>query len=259
MLPVVNETVREEVSLSELVLGVKCGSSDGFSGISANPSLGRAADLVVKNGGTVLITEIPEFCGAEHILANRAKDAETGRAIYQMIDWFKEYAGKFGGVLNNNPSPGNIAGVPLNITIKSLGALAKSGTTRVEGVTEYGTAPKNKGLNLMQGPGYDQELTPALVAGGATVVVFTTGNGTTIGNAIAPVIKLASNNRVFEKMRRDIDISAESIIEGTETIDEVGERVFEHIQKVASGEVLTRAEENKHREFQFWAEQTVTL
>ncbi len=259
MLPIVNEAEREEFSVSELVLGVKCGSSDGFSGLSANPALGRAADLLVKSGGTVLITEVPEFCGAEHILANRAKDAETGKAIYRMIDWYKEYAGKFGGVLNNNPSPGNIAGGLLNISIKSLGALAKSGTTRVEGVTEYAEAPTNRGLNLMQGPGYDQESTPALVAGGATVVVFTTGNGTTIGNAITPVIKLASNNRVFEKMNRDIDISAGNIIEGTETIDEVGERVFEHIQKVASGEILARAEENKHREFQFWAEQTVSL
>ena len=259
MLPIVNQTERGEVSVSELVLGVKCGSSDGFSGLSANPALGRAADLLVKSGGTVLITEVPEFCGAEHILANRAKDAETGRAIYQMIDWFKEYASKFGGVLNNNPSPGNIAGGLLNITIKSLGALAKSGTTRVEGVTEYAEAPKQRGLNLMQGPGYDQESTPALVAGGATVVVFTTGNGTTIGNAIAPVIKLASNNRVFEKMNRDIDLSAGNIIEGTETIDEVGARVFDYIKKTANGEILAKAEENKHREFQFWAEQTVTL
>lgn len=258
MLPLVNQATREEISVSELVLGVKCGSSDGFSGISANPALGRSADLLVRSNGTVLITEVPEFCGAEHILANRAKDAETGRAIYRMIDWYKDYASKFGGVLNNNPSPGNIAGGLLNITIKSLGAMAKAGTTRVEGVTEYGEAPKNRGLNLMQGPGYDQESTPALVAGGATVVVFTTGNGTTIGNAIAPVIKLASNNRVFERMNRDIDISAGNIIEGTETIDEVGERLFEHILKVASGE-FTRAEENKHREFQFWAEQTVSL
>jgi altronate hydrolase len=259
MLPVVNEVKREEFPLSELVLGVKCGSSDGFSGISANPALGRTADLLVKSGGTVLITEVPEFCGAEHILANRAKDAETGRAIYRMIDWYKEYAGKFGGILNNNPSPGNIAGGLLNITIKSLGALAKSGTTRVEGVTEYAEAPTNRGLNLMQGPGYDQESTPALVAGGATIVVFTTGNGTTIGNAIAPVIKLASNNRVFERMSGDIDVSAGNIIEGTETIDAVGKRLFEHIQKVASGEILAKAEENKHREFQFWAEQTVSL
>ena len=120
MLPQVNENVREEVSASELVMGVKCGSSDGFSGISANPALGKTADLLVRSGGTVLITEVPEFCGAEHIVANRAKDAETGRAIYRMIDWYKDYASKFGGVLNNNPSPGNIAGGLLNITIKSL-------------------------------------------------------------------------------------------------------------------------------------------
>lgn len=259
MLPLINESEREEFPISELVLGVKCGSSDGFSGLSANPALGSAADLLVRSGGTVLITEIPEFCGAEHILANRAKDAATGRAVYRMIDWYKNYAAKFGGVLNNNPSPGNIKGGLLNITIKSLGALAKSGTTRVEGVCEYAEAPKNRGLNLMQGPGYDQESTPALVAAGATVVVFTTGNGTTIGNAIAPVIKLASNNRVFRQMNRDIDISAGNIIEGTETIGEVGEQVFAHIQKVASGEIPAKAEENKHREFQFWAEQTVTL
>jgi altronate hydrolase len=259
MLPQVNENVREEVPVSELVLGVKCGSSDGFSGISANPALGRAADYLVRSGGTVLITEVPEFCGAEHILANRAKDAATGRAIYEMIDWYKDYASKFGGVLNNNPSPGNIAGGLLNITIKSLGAMAKAGTTRVEGVVGYGEAPSNRGLNLMQGPGYDQESTPALVAGGATVVVFTTGNGTTIGNAIAPVIKLSSNNRIFKHMSRDIDISAGNIIEGTETIDEVGARLFEHIRRVSSSEILAKAEETKHREFQFWAEQTVSL
>jgi altronate hydrolase len=259
MLPEVNLCQREELPVSELVLGVKCGSSDGFSGISANPALGRAADFLVRSGGTVLITEVPEFCGAEHILANRAKDAETGRAIYRMIDWYKDYASKFGGVLNNNPSPGNIASGLLNITIKSLGAMAKAGTTRVEGVVEYAETPKNRGLNLMQGPGYDQESTPALVAAGATVVVFTTGNGTTIGNAIAPVIKLASNNRCFERMKNDIDISAGNIIEGTESIDEVGARVFEQIRQTASGEILAKAEIHKHREFQFWAEQTVSL
>lgn len=259
MLPIINESKREEFPVSELVLGVKCGSSDGFSGISANPALGNSADFLIRSGGTVLITEVPEFCGAEHILANRAKDAETGKAIYRMIDWYKDYASKFGGVLNNNPSPGNVAGGLLNITIKSLGALAKSGTTRVEGVCEYAETPKNRGLNLMQGPGYDQESTPALVAAGATVVVFTTGNGTTIGNAIAPVIKLASNNRVFERMNNDIDLSAGNIIEGTETIEVVGERVFECIRQVASGTIPAKAEIHKHREFQFWAEQTVSL
>jgi altronate hydrolase len=258
MLPIVNVTAREEYSVSELVLGVKCGGSDGFSGISANPSLGRAADLLVRSGGTVLITEVPEFCGAEHLLANRAKDAETGRAVYRMVDWYKDYASKFGAVLNNNPSPGNVAGGLLNITIKSLGAIAKAGTTRVEGVIEYAETPTCRGVNQMQGPGYDQESTPGLVAAGATVVVFTTGRGTTIGNAITPVIKLASNTPVFERMSNDLDLSAGGVIDGAETIDEVGKRVFDHIVAVASGE-QAKAEIHKHREFQFWAEQTVSL
>ena len=258
MLPLVNDTTREECPVSELVLGVKCGGSDGFSGISANPSLGRAADLLVRSGGTVLITEVPEFCGAEHLLAGRAKDVETGRAVYRLVDWYKDYASKFGAVLNNNPSPGNVAGGLLNITIKSLGAIAKAGTTRVEGVIEYAETPRSRGLNLMQGPGYDQESTPGLVGAGATVVVFTTGRGTTIGNAITPVIKLASNTPVFERMANDLDLSAGGVIDGTETIDEVGQRVFDRVVEVASG-LQAKAEEHKHREFQFWAEQTVSL
>ncbi|HYW72585.1 MAG TPA: UxaA family hydrolase [Pyrinomonadaceae bacterium] len=259
MLPEVNRATRETVPVSELVLGVKCGGSDGFSGISANPSLGRASDLLVRSGGTVLITEVPEFCGAEHILANRAKDFETGQAVYEMVDWYKDFASKFGGVLNQNPSAGNKAGGLLNITIKSLGAIAKAGTTRVEGVVGYAETPTTRGLNLMQGPGYDQESTPGLVAAGATVIVFTTGRGTTIGNAIAPVIKLASNSPVFARMSNDLDLSAGGVIDGTETIDEVGARVFEHIVTVAGGEEQAKAEIHKHREFQFWAEQTVSL
>ncbi len=259
MLPVVNECVREEFPVSELVLGVKCGSSDGFSGISANPSLGYCSDILVKSGGTVLLTEVPEFCGAEHILANRAKDSATGRKIYALVDWYKEYASKFGGVLGQNPSTGNKAGGLLNITIKSLGAIVKAGTTRIEDTIEYAETPTSRGINLMQGPGYDQESTPGLVAAGATVVVFTTGNGTTIGNAIAPVIKLASNNRVFEKMSQDLDISAGNVIEGTESIAEVGTRLFEHVRQTASGDIQAKAEILKHREFQFWAEQTVSL
>ncbi len=259
MLPEVNLTAREEFPISELVLGVKCGGSDGFSGISANPSLGRAADLLVRSGGTVLITEVPEFCGAEHILANRAKDAGTGRAVYRMVDWYKEYASKFGAVLNQNPSPGNVEGGLLNITIKSLGAISKAGTTRIEGVIEYAETADSRGINLMQGPGYDQESTPGLVASGATVIVFTTGRGTTIGNAIAPVIKLASNTPVYERMSRDLDLSAGGVIDGTETIDEVGARIYDHLRRVASGEILAKAEEHKHREFQFWAEQSVSL
>lgn len=259
LLPEVNRVTREEVPVSELVLGVKCGGSDGFSGLSANPVLGRAADLLVRSGGTVLITEVPEFCGAEHILARRAKDAATGRAVYRMVDWYKDHAARHGVILNENPSPGNIAGGLLNITIKSLGAIAKAGTARVEGVTEYAQPPTGRGLQLMQGPGYDQESTPGLVAAGATVVVFTTGRGTTIGNAIAPVIKLASNTPIFERMGRDLDLSAGGIIDGTETIDEAGRRVFDHVRSVADGEVQACAEKHKHREFQIWAEQGVSL
>ena len=259
LLPEVNKCVREQVPVSELVLGVKCGSSDGFSGISANPALGYCSDMLVKSGGTVLLTEVPEFCGAEHVLASRAKDSEIGRKIFRMVDWYKEYASKFGAVLNQNPSTGNKAGGLLNITIKSLGAIAKAGTTRIEDCVEYAEVPTKRGVNLMQGPGYDQESTPGLVAAGATVIVFTTGNGTTIGNAIAPVIKLASNNGVFNRMSKDIDISAGNIIEGTESIGEVGTRLFEHVRQVASGDVAAKAEILKHREFQFWAEQTVSL
>ena len=259
MLPILNEATRSTASMSELILGVKCGGSDGFSGLSANPALGRAADLLVRSGGTVLITEVPEFCGAEHILAQRSKDRATGEAVYEMVDWYKEYASKFGTVLNENPSPGNVAGGLLNITIKSLGAIAKAGTTRVEGVTGYAELPAGKGLWLMQGPGYDQESTPGLVAAGAQIVVFTTGRGTTIGNAIAPVVKLASNTPVHQRMSRDLDLSAGGIIDGTETIDEVGAQVFEHVRRVASGEVQAKAEETKHREFGIWAEQSVSL
>jgi altronate hydrolase len=259
MLPEVNRTARQAVPIGKLVLGVKCGGSDAFSGITANPSLGHAADLLVRSGGTVLITEVPEFCGAEHILAQRAKDTATARAVYDMVDWYKAYARRQGAQLGENPSPGNIAGGLLNITIKSLGAIAKAGTTRVEGVTDYGVPPKGHGLYLMQGPGYDQESTPGLVAAGATVVVFTTGRGSTIGNAIAPVIKLASNNEVFRRMAGDIDLSAGDVLDGSASIVEVGEAVFEHIRHVASGEVQAKAEIHKHREFQVWAESAISL
>ena len=259
MLPVINETRRELCSMSDLVLGVKCGASDAFSGISANPSLGRSADKLVCSGGTVLITEVPEFCGAEHILAHRAKDMETGRDVYRIVDWYKAYAKKFGAAVAENPSPGNIEGGLLNITIKSLGAIAKAGTTRVEGVVEYGEPPMSKGLHLMQGPGYDQESTPALVAAGATVVVFTTGRGSTIGNAIVPVIKLASNSAIFRRMPGDLDLSAGGVIDGSETIDGVAGRLFDYIRQTAGGEIQTKAEQVKHREFQVWSEQAVSL
>ncbi|MAF64831.1 MAG: galactonate dehydratase [Planctomycetes bacterium] len=259
MLPRVGEAVRERLPAGELVLGVKCGGSDGFSGISANPALGRAADLVVRSGGTVLITEVPEFSGAEHLFARRARNARVGREVLAMVDWYAEHAATFGGTLGENPSPGNVAGGLLNITIKSLGAMAKAGSTRVEGVCDYAGAPARRGLHLMQGPGYDQESTPGLVGAGANVVVFTTGRGTTIGNAICPVVKLASNTAIFERMKGDLDLSAGSVLDGTETLDEAGERIFDSICRIASKETLALAEENGHREFGVWGGESVSL
>ena len=250
---------REAIPLSELTLGVKCGGSDGFSGLSANPSLGHCADLLIRSGGTVIITEVPEFCGAEHLFAARARDAEVARQVHDAVDWYRAHAAKVGAKLDDNPSPGNVAGGLLNITIKSLGAMAKAGSTRVEGVTDYATPPTSKGLWLMQGPGYDQESTPGLVAAGAQAVIFTTGRGTTIGNAIAPVLKLASNTPLAERMPGDMDVSAGTVIDGTETIEEVGTRLFEHLLRCASGEVLALAEENGHREFGFWGGEAVSL
>jgi len=259
MLPIVNAIERVEVPLGELVLGVKCGGSDGLSGLSANPSLGCAADLLIRSHGTVLMTEVPEFCGGEHILAHRAKDADTARAIYDMVDWYKAYARSVGSELTDNPAPGNITGGLTNLTIKSLGAIMKAGSMRVEGVTEYAAPPSGRGLQLMQGPGYDQESTPGLVAAGATVVVFTTGRGTTIGNAICPVIKLASNNAIYHRMISDIDLSAGDVIERKETCEQAGERILNHLRKVASGETPAKAEIHKHREFQIWAERAIAL
>jgi len=259
MLPLVDQSRRTTVPISKLVLGVKCGGSDGLSGLSANPALGRVSDQLISMGGTVLMTEVPEFFGAEHLLAARAKDAKTARAVYAMVDWYREYAGHSGALLDENPSPGNRAGGLLNIAIKSLGAIAKGGATRVEGVTDYAEPPRGRGLQLMQGPGYDQESTPGLVAAGANVVIFTTGRGTTIGNAIAPVIKLASNSQVFQRMASDIDLTAGEVVDGTKTIDEVGSEVFAYMKRVASGSVPAKAEIHKHREFQIWAETAVSL
>lgn len=258
MLPEVNRTARVDCSMSELVLGVKCGGSDALSGISANPALGHTADMIVACGGTVVMTEVPEFHGAEHVLAKRAKDDETAKAIYRMVDWYKEHAARVGALLAENPSPGNVNSGLLNITVKSLGAIAKAGSSTIQGVIPYADTPKGPGVWLMQGPGYDQESTPALVAAGAQVIVFTTGLGTTIGNAIAPVIKLASNSATFQRMSKDINLNAGPIIDGEETITQVGERVFDFVAEVANGRKVW-AEIHKHREFQIWGEQSISL
>jgi arabinonate dehydratase len=258
LLPFANQAQRQTACISELVLGVQCGGSDSFSGISANPSLGHASDLLVQSGGSVILSEVPEFCGAEHVLAQRSRNHEVGREVYQLVDWYRDHAAKLGSELGQNPSPGNRRGGLLNITLKSLGAIAKGGTTRIEGTMNYAERPPRHGLNLMQGPGYDQESTPGVVASGATVVVFTTGRGTTIGNAIAPVIKLATNTEVHQRMVNDLDLSAGGILDGTESLEQVGQRVYQKVQDVASGQ-LAKSEENGHREFQIWAPDALSL
>lgn len=250
---------RTAASADELVLGLKCGGSDGFSGLSANPALGAAADRLVRHGGTAILTEVPEFCGAEHVLAMRARDAAVGREVYGMVDWYKQHVARLGAELGMNPSPGNVEGGLLNIALKSLGAIAKGGTTRVEGTMGYAEPPPRRGLNLMMGPGYDQESVPGLVASGSNLVAFTTGRGTTMGNAIVPVVKLASNTAIWQRMKQDLDLDAGTVLDGSETIEQVGRRLFEHLIEVASGRVLARAEETGHREFQIWAPDPVSL
>ena len=259
MLPEVNKCVREEFPVSELVLGVKCGSSDGFSGISANPSLGYCSDLLVQSGGTILLTEVPEFCGAEHILANRAKDAVTGRKIYAMVDWYKDYASKFGAVLNQNPSTGNKAGGLLNITIKSLGAIVKAGTTRIEDCIEYAETPTSRGINLMQGPGYDQESTPGLVAAGADCRCFYYWERYHYRQCYCTRDQTrVKQSRFRENVPRPGYLCRQCHRRDREH-QRCGSSLFEYVRHVASGEIHTKAEILKHREFQFWAEQTVSL
>ncbi|GBC98776.1 Altronate dehydratase [bacterium HR17] len=258
LLELANQCQRVPVSASELILGVKCGGSDAFSGITANPALGYAADFLVRCRGTVILTEVPEIYGAEHVLAERARDEEVARQIVDAVKWFRRYVGTFGHDLDENPSLGNIEGGLINIAIKSLGAIVKAGTSRIEGVIGYADPPPGKGLYLMQGPGYDQESTPGLVAAGAQIVGFTTGRGTTIGNAIAPVVKIASNTPTFERMKGDIDLNAGTILDGVETIEQVGERIFAELLAVASGKPC-KAELNGHREFQVWAVEGVSL
>lgn len=258
MLPHVAGASRRPVPVSELVLGLECGASDGLSGLSANPALGRTSDRLVTCGGTVLLTEIPEICGAEHVLAHRARDAAVGRRIYAFVDWYIEQAARLGVTLGENRSAGNIRAGLLNIAIKSLGAIAKAGTTRVEGVLDYASPVVGKGLHVMQGPGYDQESLPGVVGAGATVVVFTTGLGTPIGNAITPVIKVAGSSALHMRMGDDMDLSAGGILDGTATIDSVGEEIFDMMCVVASGQ-RTRAEMNRHHEFQIWGLQDFSL
>lgn len=261
LLEAANQVPRTPAPISELALGLECGGSDAFSGISANPGLGYASDLLIRAGGTSIISEVPEFFGAEHLFAQRAASREVARGVFAQIQRYRDYAARNGSSLSENPSPGNKEGGLLNITIKSLGAMAKAGSAPIQGVIDYGEPFWRKGPNglyLMYGPGYDPESVPALVASGAQIICFTTGRGSVLGNAIAPVIKIASNSPMYHHMQNDMDIDAGVVVDGDETLPELGQRIFDEILAVASGQ-WTRAEENGHREFTIWSEEGISL
>ncbi len=235
MLPEADKISRQSVSASNLVLGLQCGGSDGYSGITANPALGAAADLVVRNGGTAVLGETPEVYGAEHLLTRRAVARAVGEKLIERIRWWEEYTTVRGGEMNNNPTPGNKAGGLTTILEKSLGAVAKGGTTNLTSVVEYAEPVTSKGFVFMDTPGYDPVSITGLVAGGATITCFTTGRGTGWGCKPSPVVKLASNTAMFERMRDDIDVNCGPIVDGDATVQEMGESIFQELLEVASG------------------------
>ncbi len=234
MLPLANAARREPVPASELILALQCGGSDGYSGITANPALGAAADLLVRNGGTCILSETPEIYGAEHLLTRRAKDRETGERLVELIRWWEAYTAKNGGEMNNNPSPGNKAGGLTTILEKSLGAAAKGGTTNLRGVYRYAEPVTERGFVFMDSPGYDPCSVTGQVASGANLVAFTTGRGSAFGYKPVPSIKLATNPDTYARMRDDMDINCGDVLDGV-SIEDKGREIFEEILKVASG------------------------
>jgi len=242
MLPEANKANRRPVPVSRLIVGLECGGSDAYSGITANPALGAAADLLVKQGGTVVLGETPEIYGAEHLLTRRAADADVARRLLERIRWWEDYTSRHGGQMDNNPSPGNKAGGLTTIFEKSLGAAAKGGTTRLNEVYEYAEPVTAKGLVFMDTPGYDPASVTGMVAGGANIVCFTTGRGSVFGCKPVPSVKLATTTALYRRMEDDMDINCGKALDGRATIDELGERIFQFIIRTASGR-RTKSEE----------------
>jgi altronate hydrolase len=235
MLPRVNDVRRTRLPASHIVLGTNCGGSDGNSGVTANPALGVASDLLVQQGGTSILGETPEIYGAEHLLTRRAVSREVGEKLVERIKWWEWYTGVFGADINNNPSPGNKDGGLTTIYEKSLGAIAKGGSTALVDVVGYAESVTTKGLVVMDTPGYDPVSMTGIVAGGANVLVFTTGRGSVFGCKPAPSIKVATNTPLFRHMEDDMDVDAGVILAGT-PVESVGRQIFEMILAVASGE-----------------------
>jgi altronate hydrolase len=247
-----NELQRETAPISSLTLGLKCGGSDGFSGISANPALGRVSDVLVATGGRSILSEFPELCGMEQSLINRCEKAEDADRFIQLMQDYAARAKAVHSGFEMNPSPGNIQDGLITDAMKSAGAARKSGTSTIRGVLDYPEYATAHGLNLLCAPGNDIECVTAQVGAGANMVLFTTGMGTPTGNPIAPVVKVATNTRLAEHMADIIDIDTGSIIRGETNIEEVGDSILGLVLKVASGEVLTKAEVLGQNDFIPW-------
>jgi altronate hydrolase len=241
MLPTANAVRRQPVPASHLTVGLQCGGSDGYSGITANPALGAACDLLVAHGGTVILSETPEIYGAEHLLTRRAVSQAVADKLIARIRWWEDYTARNAGSMDNNPSPGNKAGGLTTILEKSLGAVAKGGTTNLVDVFEYADPVTTRGFVFMDTPGYDPVSATGQVAGGATLICFTTGRGSVYGCKPSPSIKLATNTPLYERMTDDMDINCGEIVDGTVSVQDKGREIFELMLRVASGEA-TRSE-----------------
>ena len=250
LLPQVNDVRREPIPASEIILGTNCGGSDGNSGITANPALGVASDLIVAAGGTTILGETPEIYGAEQVLTRRAVSRAVGEKLIERIRWWEWYTGTWGVSCDNNPSPGNKEGGLTTIYEKSLGAIAKAGSTAMTEVYQYAEQVIAKGFVVMDTPGFDPVSVTGIVAGGANVVVFTTGRGSCFGCKPTPSIKIATNTPMFERMAADMDINAGEILTAGRSVQEVGREIFEKILSVASGE-KTKSEQQGIGEEEF--------
>jgi altronate hydrolase len=247
-----NQQRRQPAPLSNLCIGLECGGSDGFSGISANPAIGYTSDLLVALGGSVILSEFPELCGVEQNLSDRCMDTSTAERFSQLMRTYNDRAKAVGSGFDMNPSPGNIRDGLITDAIKSAGAAKKGGTSPVTAVLDYPEKVTKPGLNLLCTPGNDVESTTAEVASGANIVLFTTGLGTPTGNPVAPVVKIASNTALFDRMRDIIDINTGTIIEGKETIPQAGARILDYVIGVASGEIQVAAVRHVQDDFIPW-------
>ena len=247
-----NQCKREPAPLSKLTIGLECGGSDGFSGISANPAIGYTSDLLVALGGSVILAEFPELCGVEQNISDRCVTVENAERFSHLMKTYAQRAEEAGSGFDMNPSPGNIKDGLITDAIKSAGAAKKGGTSPVTEILDYPEKVTKPGLNLLCTPGNDVESTTAEVASGANVVLFTTGLGTPTGNPIAPVVKIATNTTLYNKMNDIMDVNTGSIIEGEETIEQAGERILDYVIRVASGEIQVSAVRHGQDDFIPW-------